>query len=289
VARYPLGQPVRLNTTVLNSTVDPAVPIDAGSLTLAVRKPDLSQQVYNTPAHDGVGLYHQDVPAADLTQLGHYQYVWVATGAGAGVSGPNEFDVYDPFQTELLSVADAKQHLNIATSSVDAELQGFIDASTAGIERHLGGPAIIRTVTEQIEQPIDLWRSLPLTYRPFVALTSITAGGQSVAITDVYVTPGRVLRRKFGLPFVPFWAQPWVITYTAGLDVSAPPSVVLACKVIVAHLWATQRGQSGGRGPGANNEYGSTAVGTVAPGFGFAIPNRALELLNPYAPETGVA
>ena len=59
-----------------------------------------------------MGLYHVDVPAVDLTQLGHYQYAWVSTGTGAGVA-PGDFDVYDPYEVAVLSLQDAKDALNI--------------------------------------------------------------------------------------------------------------------------------------------------------------------------------
>lgn len=190
----------------------------------------------------------------------------------------------------VLTLADAKIHLNIAAnvSTYDAELQGFIDATVPQIERYLGGPAEVRAVTETVERT-DCGRAIPLTFRPFVSLTSITIGGVETDISTVYPTPGRVLRKQFGFPFWPTWIEPCVVTYQAGQGSDALPAISLAAKIIVAHLWSTQRGNAGGRGPSANNEYGSTSAGTVAPGFGFAIPNRALELLNPFAPETGLA
>ena len=284
MSRYPAGQPVRVSTTVKDVA---GVLVDAGTLKLTVKKPDGTLLPdYTTPAHDGLGLYHQDIPAADLAQLGHYQYVWTATGTGAGVSGPGSFEVYDPFEAELLSLQDAKEHLNILTTTYDAELQGFIDAVVPSIERHLGGPAVIRSIVETVE-PVDCYRALPLTKRPFVSLTGITANGVTVSTSDVYATPGRVLRRRYGLPFVPYWQPPYVVTYKAGLDVAAPADVVLAGKIILGHLWETQRGRSGGRGPSANSEMGSP--NSIVPGFSFAIPNRAVQLLNAYAPESGLA
>ena len=73
--------------------------------------------------NDGTGLYHQDIPVTDLTTLGHYQYVWTATGTGAGVSF-GDFDVFDPFEVALLPLQDAKDALNIpqATTTYDNEI-----------------------------------------------------------------------------------------------------------------------------------------------------------------------
>src|SRR5882762_11179827 len=124
MSRYPLGQPVRVSTTIKDLT---GSPVDAGALKLTVKKPDATTQDYLTPTHDGAagsGTYHQDIPAADATQLGHYAYVWTATGAGAGVSGPAAFDIIDPFEVTVLSLQDAKDALNIQQTIVtnDAEI-----------------------------------------------------------------------------------------------------------------------------------------------------------------------
>lgn len=186
----------------------------------------------------------------------------------------------------VLTLADAKTHLNINSSTYDSELQGFIDATVPQIERFLGGPAEVRAVTETVQRT-DYGRAIPLTYRPFVSLTSITIAGQPFDIASCYVTPGRIVRRQFGLPFWPTWLEPVVVTYQAGQDSSALPAISLAAKIIVGHLWETQRGRSGGRGPSANSE--PVTPNSITPGFAFAVPNRALELLSPFAPETGLA
>jgi hypothetical protein len=93
VDRYPVGQPIRLSTTVATIT---GVLANAGTLTLVVQKPDGTRQTYATPTNDATGLYHQDLPTTDLAQTGDYQYEWVATGANAGVAS-GAFLVYDPF------------------------------------------------------------------------------------------------------------------------------------------------------------------------------------------------
>jgi hypothetical protein len=103
--------------------------VDAGTLTLLVKLAAVdgtwtTTGTYASPAHDGLGLYHQDIPVTDLASIGHYQYTWTATGTGAGVSF-GEFEVHDPFETAVLSLQDAKDQLNIAqaVTTYDAELQ----------------------------------------------------------------------------------------------------------------------------------------------------------------------
>lgn len=92
---YSLGQPVRVDTEIrdVNGTL-----VNAASIAVKVRRPDATDQNYSSPVNDGPGLYHQDIPAADLTQIGAYQYAWTTTGVGAGVSGPDPkmFYVFDP-------------------------------------------------------------------------------------------------------------------------------------------------------------------------------------------------
>jgi hypothetical protein len=180
----------------------------------------------------------------------------------------------------VLSVADARTHLDIGASVTDQEIQDWIDASVQMIEGHLNGPAENRAIVETV-QLSDWGRSLVLTSAPFVSLTSITADGQPVSMTDVYVSPGRVLRRRYGLAFMPIYAATWVVSYTAGWGATAPPVVKSAAKVIVADFWATRRGPSTRRGDSANIERNRW--------LGAVMPDRAVLLLDTIAPETGLA
>src|SRR5215470_9337443 len=157
--RYPLGQPIRLPTTVRQANADgtPGSLIDAGALTLLVKIGQAdgtwaTTGTYSSPAHDSTGTYHQDIPVTDLVAVGHYQYTWTATGNGAGVSF-GDFDVFDPFEQAVLPLQDAKDMLNIpqATTTYDAEIAGFVATIEASMEAMTGGPLINRSVTERAE------------------------------------------------------------------------------------------------------------------------------------------
>lgn len=52
-------------------------------------------QSYPAPVRDGLGRYHQDIPATDLVTAGRYRFVWTTTGTAAGVV-VKSFDVFDP-------------------------------------------------------------------------------------------------------------------------------------------------------------------------------------------------
>jgi hypothetical protein len=262
------------------------------SLTLTVQKPDGTQESYSSPALDSTGNYHQDVPAADLSQNGHYQYAWTAAGTGAGVSA-GDFDVYDPFEVRVLSLQDAKQMLNIpaASTSSDAEIDSWIASIESGLERFTGGPVISRTVTERTEMQAGQ-TVIPVRQRPLVSVASITsASGGAIDISaglDLDVNAG-LIRRKLGLPFYgPFfmWLPQVTVTYTAGWGTAVPAAFNSFARIVIQHLWETKRG------PIAMPMAGEMPV--AVPGFGFAIPNRAAELLNgsqdgvPYAMEAYV-
>ena len=279
MARYPSGQPIRLSTTIRDIT---GTLVNATALTLLVKVAAADGTMattgtYAAPANDNPGLYHQDIPVADLAATGHYQYTWTATGTGAGVSF-GEFDVFDPFETSVLPLQDAKDQLNITTTTSDTEIASWIATIESALERYTGGPLVNRSITERAEmlsnQTVILVRQ-----RPLVSVTSIaSASGGAIDISgglDIDVNAGTV-RRKLGLPFYgPFfqWLPQVNITYVAGWGTAVPAAFSSAARIILAHLWESQRGPASLPGLGGGDTV-------TMPGFGFAIPNMAAELLD---------
>jgi len=281
MARYPLNQPVRLSATTsvlnLNGTYTLT---NAGTLSLTVTKPDATTQTYASPTNDGTGLYHQDIPASDLTQLGHYQYVWTSTGTAAGVSF-GDFDVHDPGEPALLPLQDGKDALNIpqSTTTYDTELQAYIATIETSLEGFTGGPIVTRTVTERAELTSE-YTVLQVRQRPLVSVTSIVsvASGQALDISsglDIDTNAGTI-RRSLGYPFYgPYftWLPAMTITYKAGWGTAVPAVFNVFCRLVLQHLWEAQHG------PSARPSMGGLDLVTPQ-GFAFAIPNRAAELLN---------
>ena len=285
--RYPLGQPVRVPTTVRQANLDgtPGALVNATTLTLLVKLAQAdgtfsTTGTYGSPTNDGTGLYHQDVPASDLTGLGHYQYTWTATGTGAGVSF-GDFDVFDPFETAVLPLQDGKDALNIpqATTASDTEIQAYIATIQSNLERMTGGPIVNRSISERAELTSG-YTVLQVRQRPLVSVTSIVsvASGQPIDISaglDLDTNAGTI-RRKLGYPFYgPYftWLPAMTVTYVAGWGTSVPAAFGTAARIILQHLWQTQHGPSVRPGMGSEDM-------TTLPGFGFAIPNQAAELLN---------
>jgi len=285
VSRYPLGAPVRLSTTVRQLNVDGTTTlVNATALTLLVKlaQADGTQSTtgtYASPTNDGTGLYHQDIPVTDLVAAGHYQYTWTATGTGAGVSF-GEFDVFDALaETSVLPIQDAKDALNIpqATTTFDTEIASYIATIRSSLERATGGPLVNRTITERSEM-MQNQTVIPVRQRFLVSVTSIaSASGGAIDISgglDLDANAG-LIRRKLGLPFYgPFftWLPQVSVVYVAGWGVSVPAAFNTFARIVLQHLWTSQRG------PAALPMGGGETV--VIPGFGFAIPNMAAELLN---------
>lgn len=183
----------------------------------------------------------------------------------------------------LLSLADAKQQLDIDTTSHDTELQVYIDAMTAVIERHVG-PVENRSVTETVS---GRGTTLCLLQTPVVSLTSLTpllAGGLPLTTGDVIVDNELgVIRRVDGSVF---YGGPWSALYTAGRG-GVPPTINLAARILLQHLWRTQYGAARGlSGIGGGDDF---SVTEPVAGWGYAVPNRVLQLLEPYKTGPGVA
>ena len=282
MARYPLNQPVRLSTTVTDVT---GALVNPATLTLLVRLAQadgtwLTTGTYSSPANDSTGTYHQDVPVTDLAATGHYQYTWTSTGSGAGVSF-GEFDVFDPFgEIAVLPLQDAKDALNIpqSTTTSDTEIAAYVATIQSCLERYTGGPLVNRAISGERSEMMNAQTVIPVRQRPLVSVTQITgAAGGVIDISaglDLDVNAG-LIRRKLGLPFYgPFWT--WLpqvnVTYVAGWGASVPAAFGTASRIILQHLWKTQRG------PVAVPMGGGDLV--TLPGFGYAVPTQAAELLD---------
>lgn len=282
MARYPQGAPVRVSTTVRDTS---GALVNAGAISLTVKLAQadgtlLTTGTYANPVNDSTGLYHVDVPAADLTALGHYSYVWTSTGTGAGVSPPADFDITDPFEVSVLPLQDAKDQLNIpqATTTSDAEIQSYIATIESSLERATGGPLVNRAVTAERAELLSGQTVIAVRQRPLVSVTQVTgAGGAPIDISaglKLDVNAG-LIRKPLGYPFYgPFfaWLPEVYVDYVAGWGTSVPAAFNSFARIVVQHLWNSQRG------PAALPMGGGEMV--QVPGFGFAIPNMAAELLN---------
>jgi hypothetical protein len=190
----------------------------------------------------------------------------------------------------FLSLQDAKDQLDIKTSTqFDAELPDFIDAACDEVESWCGAVEL-RTVTDEF---VDLMgrtifnelttagtRDFVVRWRPVVSITAVSSAitaGATYTPTDFFADPGTGIIRRFdgGTIFGPL-----LVSYTAGY--ATPPGWArMAAKIIVQHLWRTQRGGAGRGGP-------SSTGGNTTPGYGFAVPNMAVELMESHRNVPGI-
>lgn len=269
---FDLGAVVPLGTTVRDSAEALA---NAGAMALTITLPDATIVAVSPVAPTSTGLYAYDYPS---TQAGRHTVRWVATGVHAGAY-TDSFDVREAAPPAILSLADAKKHLNKTSTTDDDEIRSWVESITSGIEG-LCGPVVVRTVTERHEG-----RRVPmiaLRHTPVLTLTSVVPvldGGTAYVVADLDVdTSTGVVQRLDGGTLT----GPLRVTYTAGRRI-IPAAISSAAKIILQHLWRTQQG------PGRPQRgMGDFDVTEPVAGFGYAIPNRALQLLEPYRLPPGV-
>lgn len=251
--------------------------VNATSVTLTITLPDqttVSPTVTNPPAV--AGTYSYDYPSSGgVTQAGRYVGVWLFTMAtGKTTSYPEVFDVAPADPGFIVSLAQAKAQLNITSTSSDDELGLYLAAVTRIVEKFVG-PVVIRPYTQVVAADRPFLSYLPRMgpgLTPVLTLTSLTplyttgigtwvAGG---ALADPVTGE---LRQASGLGL---YGGPWTAVYTAGQRV-VDPTWQLAASMILQHLWKTQRGASAL--PLQQQDE------TFIPEIGYAIPNRAADLL----------
>jgi hypothetical protein len=172
---------------------------------------------------------------------------------------------------EFATLAEVKAHANIPGSANDDELVTMLDAAE-DIVRSLVGSFAAGTVTERVTVSagtVILSRSpsgrVTLTDGAGNVVTGFTVSTAAGLLYDVPAHNGAVL----------------TASYPVGGGV-VPAAVALATAIIAAHLWETQRGPAPA-GPLSDPDVGPSF------GAGFALPNRARELLAPYTRSAQVA
>lgn len=187
----------------------------------------------------------------------------------------------------LLTLSEAKEQLDIETGGSDIELQAYIDALTDVVERYIG-PVIIREVTETIEGRGDTMCLSTIPVAELVSVAPLGGSGLDLNTLDLDTRTG-IVRRAVGS----FAGSRWRVVYLAGRVAEAvepavtviPPTIRLAAAMLLQHLWRTQYGAARGAVGGGDDFLVTEPI----PGFGYAVPNRVLQLLEAYKLPPGVA
>lgn len=237
---------------------------NATTVTLTVTLPDgttATPSVTNPPA--STGQYRVTyIPTLEG------RYAWRAVTVSPNTAYQDVFEVRGSVSPALLSLADAKGHLNISTTTHDDELREYIEAATEIVESYVG-PVVRRTHTARVPGRL---RAIPLPHTQVTSVTSITlvSDGSAVDITNLTIdTAAGVISYKDRFPF-PYFDMD--VTYTVGRS-TVKANWTLAAKLIVQARWASQLGNLPSV-QGDNPGYAMT-------GAGYLVPYSAISLLTP--------
>jgi hypothetical protein len=281
---HDLGDTVVLRFEIRDAT---GVLTTPAATAVALALPDGTINTSQSLASSAVGIYELSyVP----TQSG--RHIVRVTATAPGVAIVDQFDVRPTYPAYLVSVADVKARLNIDVTdySNDEELRSVIEAATLVVERHLRQVVARRTVVEVVTAavgpgPNGYWVGIAdLSFTPVLDLTSV------VSLDGLTTWPPANLRVSGSMVYAATGLGLYgalTVTYTAGSAI-VPANYAQAALEIVANLWSSQRLSS--LGPRPFGGYGGATGEESLPGlaaFGFAIPNKAVELLGARPPLVG--
>jgi hypothetical protein len=228
---YDIGDSISIAWDVKDST---GTLTNATTVTLTVTKPDGTSEtpsVTNPPA--STGQYRVTYVPATAGR-----YAWRAVTTTPNTAYQDVFEVRETVSPSLISLADAKAHLNITTTTSDDELREYLEAATEIVESYVG-PIVTRTHTARV----DGYRSaIPLPHTQVTGVTAVTLvsdGSSPITLSDLAVdTDTGVISYKAGGTF-PYGQMD--VTYTVGRSF-VKANWTLAAKLVVQHHWRSQLG-----------------------------------------------
>jgi len=248
-------------------------PANASTVALTVTKPDGTTEtpaVSNPPSV--TGQYRVTyVPTAEGV------YAWRAVTTVPNTAYQDVFVVRGAVSPALLSLADAKAHLNITTTTHDDEIREYLEAATEIVESYIG-PVVRRVYTSRVRGHRT---SIALPHTQVLEVTAVTVvsdGSTPITLSDLAIdTASGVVTYKNGSSF-PYGDMDWV--YEVGRTL-VKANWTLASKIIVKHNWETQLGNL----PSIQGD----SAGYVVSGAGYLVPYRAISLLSPDQVPVGFA
>jgi hypothetical protein len=168
----------------------------------------------------------------------------------------------------IVTLNEVKDHLDKTDSKDDAELLDFIQATTRVVEEYVG---VILPKTF-VERHAGNGMFIRLFKGPVLSITSIEGFLAPLATPIVpadYVLQGDT-STIYSTNGYGFTTGPYKITYQAGRSF-VEPNWRAAAKIIVAHMWTTQRGNI--------TRLPVTDEASLPPGYTYSVPRKALELL----------
>ena len=246
--------------------------VTASTVTLTITLPDGSTVSPAVPAPSPAGQYRVTyVPAtAGL-------HAWRVVTTVPNTAYQDVFVVRAATSSALLSLADAKAHLNVTTTTHDEELREYLEASTKVVESYVG-PVVRRTYTRRV---CGGSRQIPLPHTQVTAVTNVTVvsdGSSPITLSDLSInTAAGIVSLKSGGSFG-YGDMDW--TYTVGRS-SVESNWTLAAKLILQTRWQQKLGNL----PSTQGDF----PGYVVSGAGYLVPYAAVALMQPDQVSAGFA
>ena len=135
------------------------------------------------------------------TQAGRHQLRWVATGANAGAY-TDVLDIAPSNPSFIISLQEAKDALNITTTTRDSEIRDYIRAATVVCEYVAGEPILKRQIVGETHDGGGL--SITLRARGILSIDTVVENGVTLAATDyaAYLQAGTLARLNGGYQWV---------------------------------------------------------------------------------------
>lgn len=290
---YALGSQVPLSLSVVGA--DGVTPVTPATCTISIVQPDGTPVTLTLAGGDiSSPATGQCIAFWTPTQIGWHQWSGASTGP-VTARPPDSFTVVGATASAtaapLVSLAEVREHLRIASTAEDASLLRVALVATEICEGSSGTNRIWRrhTFTETFSGGGHYWRHDPrwrqrrdplrLGKFPPISVSSVVESG-------ITLTPGTdyTLETATGLLFrgLSPWFGPWgwgeqniVVTYAAGSTGAIPEVVRQGVLELTKHLWDTRRG-------GSNLPRQSGSDDSWDPRMGYTIPRRVEELWAPH-------
>lgn len=240
---YDIGDKPRFSVAFAdfaNAAADPT------TVTFVCTQPDgmLITYVYSTDselAKDSTGNYHVDYA---ITQAGRHSFKFV--GAGAVVSTQQSEFYARKITAQAVSLAAAKDHMNIDFTDDDALIEMIIEAARDSVENETGRVLITRTLVEQ-RNCLASEMELSHTAQSIASIQYIDTDGatQTLAATEYVVDTARtpaLVTVAYGktYPSIRSTHNAVTITYVTGFGDNAqdvPSALRSAMLLLIAHLY----------------------------------------------------
>lgn len=280
---YTLGSLVPLAITVQDGN---GTATDA-TVVLTLTLPDGST-VTPSVTHGGTGVYYCDYLSA---QAGRHPYHWAISGTVTATYA-DVFEVDAIADVPLLSLADAKRHLNQSSTVTtnDLELAAMLAAATEVVESELGRTLRQVTTTEHFDGGKTALRLRVRTCpcracgpKTFLTVSAVVENGVTLSASDYIVNSDAGVLYRGGLAGFSSGGRNWFTTRPQGISVTytvgyteTPRWARLAVLRSLEGLWTrSQQRPHPGVGQGMAPDFAAAQMQ-------FTVPRAVAELITPH-------